>query len=396
MKFNFSLPRWFWLAVVGVTLMAAFGWGAMKSGPLAPIRVTVARVAVGQVEPALFGIGTVQARRAYLIGPTVAGRVERVRVDVGETVRAGQVLADMDPVDLDARVESSVAAVARARSTVATAQAEVRDAHSRQEIAAIEARRYRDLGKTNFVSQSVVDSKVQQQQSTNAQLAAAESVMVAAKQDLVRLGAERDGVKLQRGNLRLMAPVAGVVTTRDAEPGSTVVAGQSVLKLIDPASLWIHTRIDQSRSIGLREGLSTEITLRSNPRQPLTGKVMRIEPESDSVTEERIVEVALDSRPPGLSTGELAEVTVHLPVVPGVLVIPNAALRYQGTKEGVWLRTDGKLRFVPIKTGAAGLDGMVQVVGDLKSGDEVVVYSERDLVADSRIKVVNALSGGTK
>jgi len=173
MKLPFTLPRWVWPAVLGIALLATFGWVAMKSGPLAPIQVTVTQVVKGNVAPSLFGIGTVEARRAYLIGPTVAGRVERVLVDVGDIVKAGQLLAEMDAVDLDARVGASAAAVARARSAVATAQAQVRDAQSRQALATSEARRYTDLGKRNFISQSVVDGKLQQQQSAEALLAAA-------------------------------------------------------------------------------------------------------------------------------------------------------------------------------------------------------------------------------
>ena len=120
--------------------------GDAKRGPLASIKVTVTQVAKGEVSPALFGIGTVEARRAYLIGPTAAGRVKRVLVDVGDAVKAGQLLAEMEPVDLDARVSSASAATARARSAIVAAQAQVTDAKSRQALAASEARRFADLG----------------------------------------------------------------------------------------------------------------------------------------------------------------------------------------------------------------------------------------------------------
>lgn len=390
-KLPFTLPRWVWLAVLGIALLAAFGWVVMRSGPLAPVQVTVTPVVKGEVAPSLFGIGTVEARRAYLIGPTVAGRVERVLVDVGDIVKAGQLLAEMDAVDLDARVGASAAAVARARSAVATAEAQVRDAQSRQALATSEARRYSDLGKQNFISQSVVDGKLQQQQSAEALVAAAGFSHESANQDLARLEAEREGARQQRGNIRLAAPIDGMVTSRDAEPGSTVVAGQAVLKLIDPASLWVKTRLDQSRSAGLREGLPAEITLRSSAQGSVTGKVARIEPVSDSVTEERIAQVTFESLPPGVSTGEMAEVNIRLPIVRDALLIPNAALRQRGAQSGVWLHDDGKLRFVSVKTGAESQDGMVQVAEGLKVGDEVVVYSQRELEDGSRIKVVPSL-----
>jgi len=152
-------------------------------------------------------------------------------------------------------------------------------------------------------------------------------------------------------------------------------------------------RLDQGRSAGLRTGLPAEITIRSNLRKSLAGKVVRVEPISDSVTEERIAQVAFDLMPQGMSTGEMAEVTLHLPAISDALLIPNASLRYRGAQAGVWLHADGHLRFVPVKTGVEGLDGKVQIVEGLKAGDEVVVYSERDLKDDSRIKVVSSLQG---
>ena len=391
-----TLPRQIWFAAFGIALLAAFIWAALRSGPLAPIKITVTRVVKGEVTPALFGIGTVEARRTYLIGPTAAGRVKRVLVDVGDAVKAGTLLAEMEPVDLDARVSSASAAAARAKSAITAAQAQVTDAKSRQTLAASEARRFGDLAQKGFVSSSVVDGKQQQQQSANAQLAASESALASARQDTFRLDAEREGVKQQRQNIRLEAPADGVVTARDAEPGSTVIAGQSVFKLHDPNSLWVSVRLDQGRSTGLRMGLPAVITLRSNPGVPLAGKVVRIEPVSDSVTEERITQVAFDRLPQGVSSGEMAEVTLYPPTVKDALLIPNASLRSRGAQVGVWLRVDGKLRFTPVKAGVTGLDGKVQIVEGLKADDEVVVYSERDLKDDSRVKVVSSLRGQIK
>jgi len=163
MKIRSVLSRQVWFAAFGVALLIAFGWVATKSGPLAPIRVTVTQVVKGDVAPSLFGIGTVEARRAYLIGPIAAGRVGRVLADVGDAVKGGQLLAEMDPVDLDKRVAAAAAAVERGRSAVATVQAQMNDARSRLDLAASEAKRYIDLVKDNFVSQSVADGKLQQQ-----------------------------------------------------------------------------------------------------------------------------------------------------------------------------------------------------------------------------------------
>jgi HlyD family secretion protein len=159
----------------------ALAWVATQSGPLAPIPVTVAPVVRGDVAPTLFGIGTVEARRAYLIGPTAAGRVRRVLVDVGDTVTAGQLLAEMEPVDLDTRVAATAAAVERGRSAVGTAEPGPR----RQEpalLAATEARRAEALGAAGVASQSAVDAARQAEQSAEAQLSAAEATLAGGTQ----------------------------------------------------------------------------------------------------------------------------------------------------------------------------------------------------------------------
>ncbi|MDT3736481.1 MAG: efflux RND transporter periplasmic adaptor subunit [Denitratisoma sp.] len=381
------------LVLLGLVLLAAFVFVIVRTGPFASTRVTVMKVEEASVAPALFGIGTVEARRSYLIGPTASGRVLRVAVDVGEAVKAGQLLAEMDPVDLDQRVASLEASIARAASTAAAAEAQRRDALARREVAAINARRYADLGEEKFVSPSVVEAKLQERTSAEAALAAAEANLAAARQDGSRLRAERDGVRQQRQNIRLVAPADGVVTARDAEPGSTVVAGQAVVRLVDPASLWVKVRFDQGRSAGLAVGLPAEIVLRSNPARPLAGKVQRLELLADSVTEERIAQVAFDTLPAGISLGELAEVTLKLPPAQAGPVLPNASIRRRGEQSGVWAIRDGALTFVPVRLGSADLEGRVQVLEGLQAGDRVIVHSESELTPESRIGVVESLVG---
>ena len=144
---------------LGVLLLAALAFVVMRSGPLAPTRVTVVQAAEGQLTPQLFGIGTVEARRSYLIGPTAAGRVRSVAVDVGDSVRAGQPLAEMDPVDLDERTAALDASVARAGSAMATAEAQRRDAQARRELAAVNARRYVELGRQKLVGHALIEGK---------------------------------------------------------------------------------------------------------------------------------------------------------------------------------------------------------------------------------------------
>jgi len=172
-----------------------------------------------------------------------------------------------------------------------------------------------------------------------------------------------------------------------------VVAGQAVLRVFDPASLWIKVRLDQGRSAGLAAGLPAQVVLRSNPGQSFAGKVVRVEAVSDSVTEERVAQVSLDQAPASLSMGELAEVTLSLPTTPQAVLLPNAAVKRVQAQTGVWTIDSGALKFAPVRLGQTSLDGKVQVLEGIKPGASVVVHSEKDLGAKSRIVVVDSLSG---
>lgn len=396
MKLDSFFSRKFGLLAFAVILLVGFGFVVARSGPLAPTKVTITRVETGSLSSSLFGIGTVEARRSYFIGPTAAGRVKAVHVDVGEQVKAGQLLAEIDPVDLDERLRSLEASYARASSAVLAADAQRKDVLARQTVAGLNAKRYRDLGDKHFVSPSAVESKQQELTSAQAAVDASEANLQSARQEVVRLKADQDALRQQRNNLRLVAPVDGVLTSRDAEAGSTVIAGQSVLKLIEPSSLWVKVRLDQGRSRGLAAGQAASIALRSNPGLPLTGKVVRIEPVSDSVTEERITLITFDQIPLGLSIGEMAEVTVQTAANQSGLTLPNAAIKQTPEGSGVWKLRDGKPVFVAIKLGTSTLDGSVQVLGGLGAADEIIVHSERELSEGSRVKVVEQLAGQRK
>ncbi len=244
------------LAVI-IPLLALFVYVGLRSGPLAPVAVTVATVETKPLNPALFGIGTVEARYTYKIGPTFAGRVKRLEVQVGDHVKAGQVLGEMDPVDLDDRVRSQEAAVKRS-------EAALREAEARQAYAQTQARRYEQLFEAHATSEESLTTKRQE-------LQIADAALSAAREDLARARSDREALVAQRSNLRLIAPVDGVVAVRDADPGTTIVAGQAVVEVIDPKSLWINVRFDQISAAGLAAGLPAHIVLRSRSGQTLHG-----------------------------------------------------------------------------------------------------------------------------
>jgi RND family efflux transporter MFP subunit len=368
------------LLVVLLPLLALFIYVALRSGPLAPIPVTVEAVENRAISSGIFGIGTVEARYTYKIGPVFAGRLKRLDVQVGDQVKAGRILGEMDPVDLDERINAQEATMKRA-------QAQLNEARVHQAYAELQARRYEQLLAARSISEETVATKKHD-------LQAAEAVLTTAEQEFALTRADREALNSQRRNLDMVAPVDGLVTLRNAEPGTTVVAGQSVVELIDPRSLWINVRFDQIHSRGLAPELPAQIVLRSQAGEGRNGQVLRIEPLADSVTEETLVKVVFDQIPEPLPPiGELAEITITLPPLAEAPVISQAAIHRNKGILGVWQVVNDDLHFTPVILGAADLEGHVQVREGLKIGDRVVVYSANTLQTRSRIQVVDHIPG---
>ncbi len=326
-----------------VPLFALFVYVAFRSEPLAPVSIVLTTVENKSLSPALFGIGTIEARYTYKIGPTFAGRLKSLDVHVGEHVKAGQVLGEMDPVDLDGRIKAQDATLKRANAQISEAQV-------RKNYAKTQALRYEQLLKAGYTSEEVADAKRQE-------LLVAEAALTGAREELSRVRSEREALEAQRSNLSLIAPVDGLIVSRDADPGTTVVAGQAVVELIDPYSLWVNVRFDQIRARGLVADLSAQIRLRSQAGEMQTGRVLRIEPLADVITEEVLAKVVFDQIPDSMPPiGELAEVTITLPTLAAAPVIPNAAIHHIDGRLGVWQVIDGNLRFTPVSHWRPGSD----------------------------------------
>lgn len=382
------------LAAVLLLLLGLLGFVALRSGPLAPVPVTLATVESLELQPALFGIGTVEARFTHKIGPTFAGRIKSVGVQTGDTVKAGQLLGEMDPVDLDDKIGAQEATLKRGEASVLAVEAQIQEVSARKNFAEIQARRYEQLLVAHAVSEEGAQVKRQELQIAQASWAAVNANLAASRQELIRARAERDGLSRQRTSLRLVSPIDGLVTRRDADPGTTVVAGQAVVEVVEPGSLWVNVRFDQQRAQGLRAQLPAQIVLRSRAGEILAGRVSRLEPQADAVTEEVRAKVEFSQQPQPLpSIGELAEVTVALAAHKAMPVVPNASVQRVNGSLGVWLVEEGRLRFAPVKTGAADLEGRVQILQGLSGGERVVVYSHKALDAGSRIKVVERIMG---
>jgi len=213
------------LVLIGPLILLVFSWVVATQGPMAPIKVTVAKASSDTLATSVFGTGTVVAQRSYVLGPTTPSRVADVLVDVGDRVQAGQLLAQMEAVDLDDRVNSARLSAERSEYTIRAAEASLVETTSRLKLAHVDLLRYEQMRKDGHVSEHDILNKRYEMEATRPAVEAASANLQVATHDRNWALSDSGGGRKLREQLRLFSPVDGIVTARHAEPGSTIVAG---------------------------------------------------------------------------------------------------------------------------------------------------------------------------
>ncbi|GJG85051.1 hypothetical protein tb265_02320 [Gemmatimonadetes bacterium T265] len=312
--------------------------------------VVVASVALA---PELRAPATLDARRKAALGATAPGRIATVAVDVGATVRRGQQVATLDADDLAAAVAAAGAQRDEAERAVHAADAAVAHAEATAAHTAADAARTERLAAQDAATRADLDAARAAARAGAADLAQARAGAVQARAAARAAAATLDGQRAHLTDTRLTSPVGGVVTRRDVDPGDVVAAGGSVLEVVDPASLIVTARVDESVLPRLRRGLPVEVRLRSG--EPATGHVDRVGREVDPDTREVTVDVALDRPPAHWALGARADVVVRTDAPAQPLAVPVAFLAGPPAARGVW-RLDGtppvgRARWQPVRTG---------------------------------------------
>jgi hypothetical protein len=172
-----------------------------------------------------------------------------------------------------------------------------------------------------------------------------------------------------------------VIIQRLAETGNTVVPGSPIFRMVDPAGLWVATRVDESVVARVRLGMPASIRLRTG--EMLSGKVARISRQSDAATRELEVDVAFDAQPERFAIDQEAEVTISAGEEKG-LVVPVAALVQHQGKQGVLVARDGRAQFQDVQTGAA--DAATVIVRRGLAAGEGVIATPQGVKPGTRVR----------
>ena len=340
-----------------------------------PRAMAVVPVQAGAFQSHLIGPGTLDATGRAKVGASLQGAITRLPVDRNDLVRVGQILAEVSAQDVKAGLDAAIASHRAAQNAVEGARAEVIRAEATLRNARATLLRQQELQASGALAQSALDAAQTAADQAAADLARALSAL---RQSEAQQAAAQATVAANRALLDksvVRAPIDGVVIARHMNLGDLAAPGNPIVEIVDPASIVITARFDESAIAAVQAGQAASIRFLSQSGPQIAGRVHRIGREVDGETREFTVDVAPDGLPANWAIGQRGTVEIRLAPDPQALSLPPAAIARRQGQAGIWLVTAGRAQWQPVTLGRIGPAG-VEVMAGLQPGDLVLAEPE--------------------
>jgi RND family efflux transporter MFP subunit len=356
--------------------------------------VEVARVERGTVTKELHVAGMFQPYQEVEVHAKVAGYIRHINVDIGDRVRAGQVLATLEIPEMDAELKGSDAEVRHSKDEITRAEDQVAFAESQRAAVHSAYVRLQQASKAQpgMIAEQELDDALARDQSTEAQINVAKAALSAARQQSDVSAASRMHVGAMADYASITAPLSGVITWRYADTGALIQAGTAsstqalpVVKLEQTDILRLRFPVPESDVALVHEGQDVKVEVQAT-HQSFHGQVTRFTRSLDLSTRTMEVEVDVKNHDLSLSPGMYADTTLQLQRKDNALAIsPNALIR-EGQKTSVMVvGSDNRISVRPVSTGIEEAD-KVEIVSGLAAGDLVVTAGQANYHTGEQVR----------
>ena len=341
-------------------------WTAANAQPV--VTVTQPQPANGAAVLAL--PGRLEAYSRAPIYARVPGYLKSWQVDIGASVQAGQLLAEIEAPDLDQQLSQALADLLTARANAA--------------LASTTAKRWQDLVKSDAVSLQDVDMK-------NGDLAAKTAIVKATKANVDRL-------EVMEGFKRITAPFDGIVTARATDVGALINAGSGkgleLFVISDTHKLRLYVSVPQNYAAQITAGTQAQMTVPERPGQTFTATVETTSQSVDPSSGSTLVELAVDNASGELVPGAFANVRFDLPLTSASLSVPASALIFDSRGARVaTLGADNRVVLEPV-TIARDLGTVIEISSGLAATDRVIDSPPDGIGKGDQVRIAPGSTGG--
>lgn len=317
------------------------------------------------------GPGTLDASNRSAVSAKIQGRLTALHVDRNDVVKAGDLIAEIASEELRRQLQSSVAAQEAARVAVLQARAGEDRASAGAENARQAFERQDALLKSGSTTRSAYEQAQALHRQADADLeSAAAAIEQAEAQEQVAV-ASTQVVQAQLSETVVRAPFDGVVISRSQNVGNVVTPGSTIVEIVDPATIVLTARFDESAIGSMQSGQTAELRFVSEPDRPIQGSVVRLGRQVDTETREFTVDVAPQELPRNWAIGQRGTASVAVQAKSDVIAVPSRDVVRRDGQAGLWVVEDGRAIWRPVELGEIG-GALVEVRDGLRQGETVL------------------------
>ncbi|MFH1437318.1 MAG: efflux RND transporter periplasmic adaptor subunit [Pseudomonadota bacterium] len=334
-------------------------------------------------------VGELQASESVEVSSKIPGRVEKIKVNMGDKVEEGDVLAIMDDSELRAQIDEAKASISLYEASIIKAKAEHKNASAQLE-------RREKLGEQKLITPQELDN-------ARTTVATAAASLDVAKSQQSQARARVKLLKSQLSDTKIKAPFAGYVDVRHLDGGAVVSAGTPIMKIVMKQPIVARFQVEE-RYIGeitnrMKESaVGVAVGVDAYPGEIFSGTIVRLSPGLQSGSRTAVVEAEIANDDSRLMPGMYCRVQVEFGTKNDVIVVPlNAILEdidrsgssggVEGKGDRVYVVREGLAKLVPVTIGWKQ-DDMGEVIEGLKEGDSVVVEGHGQLADGAKVKVL--------
>jgi RND family efflux transporter MFP subunit len=317
-------------------------------------------------------VGSLRPIAEVQVMSKISGRVEQVLVDVGDPVRAGQLIAIVEDREIRQQLQQAEASLAVTQASIRQREAELQN-YQRQ------VQRFQELFDQSLISRQELEDVTTRKQTAQAQLQLSRAQFRQSEAML-------NQYKINLENTRSYAPMDGLVSNRSLHPGALVSSNTPIVSLVDLSILRVVVNLVEKDVVRVRRGDRADVSVDAFPGRAFSGEVRRVSPVLDPATRTGEVEIQVANGALDLRAEMFARVSLELGSQSRKIVIPREAMVYQGNQGGVFVLEGNVAHFRPIRTGAAQ-QTMVEIVDGLEKGEEVVTIGASLLKDGDRVRL---------
>ncbi len=371
-----------YLIYIAIITILGFGFYNKVYVPKHTFQTT--KATMGNMSLKVNGVGNVGAKEIYKVGSIYGGKVFSFKVNEGDFIKKGTLLAKIDSVDLSDKIDELDASIKKLQSDIKALNIDKQSAITSYNYQEEIYKKNQRLFKKGAISELDFKKYKTNRDVSKFQVSSISSKIDSLYAQITQIKASSNGLKQRLSRYTILAPIDGYITKKLISNFAIINPNQTLVEIVNHMDVWIETHIDTRISGDVKLGDIAVIKLRSSDIE-YKGRVTNIKPINNSVTNEREIDISFENLPIPFYLQEQAIIDIKIKELKDILKVPSSALTVYKENSGVWIVKDDTINFKPLKILA--YDNQGAATKDLSTSDILVIPDPKKKTLKNGMKI---------